>query len=96
MIDGSKFDYEAIRPSTLESKRIRSLSIQRLKDGRLTKDPKGEKHWVGAFLMRKLSTALLKDGLGNGTLNWDITISRVLSIVLIAIMSTWGILQNIR
>lgn len=43
---------------------------------------------MGSFLVRKLATALLEDGLVNGTLNWDVALSEVTSIVLMAALQT--------
>lgn len=55
--------------------------------GKLTKDPSREKHWVGAMLIQKLVTALLRDSLIGGTLNWDVAMCKALAIVLIAALA---------
>jgi hypothetical protein len=57
-----------------QSTAVRSL----LKEGKLTKDPSWDRNWVGAFLVRKLAIAILRDALSNGTLNWDVAVSKVL------------------
>lgn len=58
------------------------------REGASLKDPTREKCWLGAALVRKLVTALLDDSLVTGTLNWDVTIYRALSIVFIAALAT--------
>jgi hypothetical protein len=65
-----------------ESERITSTVLSLLKEGKLTKEPSWEKSWAGAFMVRRLVTALFKDALFNGTINWDITISKALAIVM--------------
>jgi hypothetical protein len=48
-----------------------------------------DKYFVGAFLVRKLSSALFTDALRNRTINWDVTMAKALSIVLIATIATY-------
>jgi hypothetical protein len=43
---------------------------------------------VGAFLVRKLATALPNDALREGTVNWDTTTAKTLSIVLVAALGS--------
>ena len=57
-------------------------------EARITKDPKFEKNWLGAFLVRRLVTWLVEDGLKNGTINWDVTMAKVMSIVLVASLAS--------
>jgi len=69
------------------STRISTSIQQLLKDGRLTRDPSREKQWVGAFVLRKIATAILHNALHEGTLCWDVTLSRIASVVLTAALS---------
>jgi hypothetical protein len=50
--------------------------------GKLTRAPARARNWVGVFWVRKLANALLVDALVDGTSSWDVTIHRILSIVL--------------
>jgi hypothetical protein len=80
--DGSDFTL-----SRNESERITSTVLSLLKEGKLTKEPCWERCWVGAFMVRRLVTALFKDALFNGTINWDVTISKALAIVMVAALT---------
>lgn len=82
------FHHDGFRVSPHESKRIDATINDLLVSGKLTKDPIREKCWIGASLVRKLVTALFQDSLVAGTLNWDVTIYRALSIVFIAALAT--------
>lgn len=59
-----------------------------LKDGKITNDPSREKQWLGAHVIGGMAKAILMDAVDNGTLSWDVTICRVLSIVLISALCT--------
>lgn len=64
--------------------RIASLINFLLQEGKVTQDPTWEKNWVGAVAVRKLTTAIITDALQYGTLTWDISLAKVLSIVWVA------------
>jgi hypothetical protein len=67
-----------------ESKRV-SVTIDALwHEIRLMKDTSWEKNFVGALLVRKLTAGLIRDALEEGTLNWDVTLAKVLSTLLVA------------
>jgi hypothetical protein len=78
------FHYKDFQLSPHESKRIEAAVNELVASGNLTRDPKREAQWLGSVLVRKLSTAILKDGLVDGTLNWDVTVYKALLIVFIA------------
>jgi hypothetical protein len=71
-----------------ERVRIATIVNQLFEEGKLTKDPAIERHHIGVFLVRKLATCLLSDALTNGTINWDVTLAKTLSIVLTAALAS--------
>jgi hypothetical protein len=84
---GLIFRYPKFTLSPHERSRMRSVFHQFLKDGLVTRQPIREAQWVGAFLIRQMVVALLRHAIENGTTNWDKTIQKVLSILLIAALS---------
>jgi hypothetical protein len=84
---GLIFKYPKFTLSPHERMRLRSVFHQFLKDGLITRQPTREAQWVGAFLVRRLLVALLRQALEEGTTNWDKTIQKALSILLIAALS---------
>ena len=50
----------------------------------LTKNPKREAKWLGAFVAAKLSTALFEDALVHGIVKWDVVFPISLSIIFAA------------
>ena len=50
----------------------------------LTKNPKREAKWLGAFVAAKLSTALFEDALVHGIVKWDVVFSILLSVIFTA------------
>lgn len=81
------FHYEDFRVSPHESKRIDATINDLVVSGKLTRDPSRQKFWLGAVLIRKLAAAIVEDGFITGTLNWDVTIYKALSIVFIAALA---------
>jgi hypothetical protein len=65
-----------------ERLRIQTTIHKLFHEGKLTKDPAYERNYIGVFLVRKLTTALFKDALTCGTRSWDVTLAKILSIVL--------------
>jgi hypothetical protein len=74
--------------STHESSHITTTIHKLFQDGRLTKEPARVKCWVGVYILRKLTVAMLVDGLENGAMNWDVTLSKVTSIILQSALSS--------
>lgn len=71
-----------------ERTHIETTIDQLFEEGKLTKDPAREHHHIGAFLVRKLSSGILTNALANGTINWDVTLAKTLSIVLTAVLAS--------
>jgi hypothetical protein len=90
IIVGLIFQYPKFTLSPHERTRMTSLFHQFLKDGLVTRKPVREAQWVGAFLVRRLVVALLQQAFEEGTGNWDKTIQKALSILLIAALSCRG------
>ncbi|KFY43691.1 hypothetical protein V494_01849 [Pseudogymnoascus sp. VKM F-4513 (FW-928)] len=84
---GSLFQYANFTLSLHERSRIKSLFHQLLKDGLITRMPIRDIQWIGAFLVRRMVTALLQEAVEDGTTNWDKVIQKALSIVLVAALS---------
>lgn len=84
MVNTSIFQYADFKMSPHESLRIRTLLDGLAKEGKLTKEPSREKHWIGATLVTMMVDALFKDALKRGTLNWDVTIVRAASLILLS------------
>ena len=67
-----------------EKHRISATLALLNKQGKLTKEPRREKQWVGLSLTRKMVTALLMYAVDEGTNSWTETIVRVTSLVLMS------------
>jgi hypothetical protein len=68
--------------------RLENMIATLIKEGKVTKDPAREKQWIGANVVGTMSKAILTEALECGTLSWDVTICRALSIVLISATSS--------
>jgi hypothetical protein len=88
LIDGLKFEYSTFTLTSNERLRIANVMESLVRDKYLTKDPKRQSQWLGAFLACKLSTALFLDALTEGTLSWDVVLSKALSIILTSALMT--------
>ncbi|KAL2075417.1 hypothetical protein VTL71DRAFT_360 [Oculimacula yallundae] len=84
---GLIFKYSAFSLSAHERARMRSVFHQFLNDGLITRQPSREAQWVGAFLVSRMVGALLRQAFDEGTTDWDKTIQKALSMVLIAALS---------
>jgi hypothetical protein len=82
------FYHSAFSLSRHDTSRIAATVDYLYQEGRLTKDPSWQKNWVGTFLVRRLVTALIEDALKNGTINWDVVMSKALSIVMVAALAS--------
>lgn len=78
------FHYKAFTLSPHERLRIGTLLHSLLQEGKLTYDPAWDRNWAGVVVVRKLISSLATQAFEEGTLSWDITIARCLSIVLVA------------
>ena len=82
------FHHDNFQLTKREHARIEA-NIQRLcQQGYLTKNASREKQWVGVFMICRLTLMLMQDGLVNGTPSWDVTLSKVLAIVLMVALSS--------
>ena len=84
LLRGLRREYGNFYTTKQNTHRFADVLGQLLQEGKITKNPKREAQWLGAIVAAKLSTALFQDALLNGTRNWDVVISRALSIVLMA------------
>lgn len=90
ILTGLIFKYPKFTLSPHERSRMTSVFQQFVKDGLITRKPIREGQWVGVFLVRRLVVALLQQALDEGTTNWDKTIQKALSMLLIAALSCRG------
>jgi len=58
-----------------------------LKEGRITRKPIRDAQWIGALLLQRMIIALFREALEEGTTNWDKTIQKTLSLLLIGALS---------
>ena len=82
LVDSVVFYHREFTLSKHERLRIQSTIHRLFHEGKLTKDPSTERNYIGVFLVRKLSTGIFKDALTSGTRSWDVTLAKILSIVL--------------
>lgn len=78
------FEYENFRLSPRERSRLVTLIDKLFKDGKLTKETAREAQWIGAQLIKRMMAAFIQEALSEGTRSWDVTASKVLSMVLLA------------
>jgi hypothetical protein len=69
LINAIVFHYKDFTLSSHERSRIACTLNDLFHAGKLAKDVTRDKHFVGAFLVRKLSSALFTDAFRNGTVN---------------------------
>lgn len=78
------FHHKTFTLTPHERSRISTLLDSLLQEGKITQDPSWERNWAGVVVVRKLVEALVKDAFHCGTMTWDITLAKCLSIVLTA------------
>lgn len=76
------FEYSDFHLSPHHSLRIDALTDGFVEQGRLTKGPARECHWLGVTLVKKLIDAVFEDAVRNGSRNWDVTIHMAISVLL--------------
>ncbi|KAH7412525.1 hypothetical protein BKA64DRAFT_770267 [Cadophora sp. MPI-SDFR-AT-0126] len=84
LVNAIVFYHKDFTLSKHERSRIETTIQELFHEGKITRDPSIERNHIGVYLVRKLSTGILRDALANGTLNWDVTLAKALSIVLTA------------
>lgn len=88
LVKACVFYFPSFSLSRHETQRIATTIDYLWQEGRLTKEPKFERNWVGVFLVRKLAVGVLEDGLKRGTVSWDVTLAKTLSIVMVAALAS--------
>lgn len=76
-----------ILPALVESTHITTTIDRGFKEGRLTKDPVRIKLWCRAATLKVLINAVFTSAIGEGTPNWDVLLSKILSVVWCAALS---------
>ncbi len=71
-------------PPVLQASTVEQLFAEE----HLTKEATVEKNWVGIMIVRRLATVLFEHAMEKGTKNWDLTISKTMSIVLLGALAT--------
>ncbi len=87
LLVGLFFHYKGFALSKHDSMRLNSLFQQLLNDGRITRKPIRDAQWIGAVLLRRLILAIFRDAFEEGTTNWDKTIQKALSLLLLGALS---------
>jgi hypothetical protein len=67
-----------------ERSRLATTINKLFEEGKLTRSAAREKHFICAFLVRKLASDLFTHALTYGAINWDVTLAKTLSTVLTA------------
>ncbi|KAH7398061.1 hypothetical protein BKA64DRAFT_673464 [Cadophora sp. MPI-SDFR-AT-0126] len=80
------FEYPDFTLSAHERLRISVCLKSLLQDGKLTNDPQREAQWVGISLVKRMIVAIVEEGIESGTRSWDVTIAKVLSIILLGVL----------
>jgi hypothetical protein len=88
LVNAALFYFKDFTLSKHERSRFSSAIDRLFEEGKLTKGPAEEKHHIGAYLVRKLTSSLFVDALTNGTINWDVTLAKPLSIVITAALAS--------
>ncbi|KFZ16943.1 hypothetical protein V501_01982 [Pseudogymnoascus sp. VKM F-4519 (FW-2642)] len=81
------FHYSEFTLSKHDSSRISSVFDVMLEEGKLTTEPSQHHNWIGVYILRHIATAIFRDALCEGTLSWDVTLSKSTSIVLTSALS---------
>ena len=76
------FEHSDFHLSAHDSLRIDALTDGFVEQGRLTKEPARERHWLGVASVKRMIDAVLEDAVRNGSRNWDVTIHMILSILM--------------
>lgn len=71
-----------------EREEFKAFSIQAVKDKRLTKGRWRDKTWVGFVTLSRMVRVFLEHHIQNGALNFDVVMSKCLSVVLIAALGS--------
>ena len=75
------FEHSDFHLSAHDSLRIDALTNGFVEQGRLTKEPARERHWLGVTLVKRMIDAVFENAFRNGFRNWDVTIHNALSLL---------------
>lgn len=84
------FQYPKFSLSPNERSRIANTFKEMLDRSLLTKDPAREAQWVGITLVKKMVIAVIEDATNGGTRSWDVTVSKILTLVLLGTLGARG------
>jgi hypothetical protein len=77
-------EQDGFRMTAHDTSRFRSFLDKATRDGRLTTGKWKKRTWIGYAVLSRLVRAYLTHGVEQGTLNWDVTMARCLSVVLVS------------
>lgn len=83
----SLFYFKDFKLSTRERSQIETTIEALAEQGKVKKYKAFDANWVRAALIRKLVMVALSDAFENGTMAWDVTLAKILSIVFTAAIS---------
>jgi hypothetical protein len=81
LIQDLTFTYPHFSLSKCAHIRINATMQTLLQHGQVTRLPKREKHWISARMIGHLVASMYLTATQNGTLSWDITLSKIMSIL---------------
>lgn len=82
------FHHKTFTLTPHERTRIATLLDSLHQQGKITQDPSWERNWVGVVVVRKLVASLVKEAFQCGTMTWDVTVAKCLSIMLVAALGS--------
>jgi hypothetical protein len=82
LIKGAIFYYPDFKTTAHDGQRLDSLIQSLILDGKLTNDLKRERRWIGSYTVSEMIHAVYQDALRRGTIDWNITLVKIQSIVL--------------
>ncbi|RYN21317.1 hypothetical protein AA0112_g10335 [Alternaria arborescens] len=77
-------EQDGFRMTAHDTSRFRSFLDKATRDGRLTTGKWKKRTWIGYAVLSRLVRAYLTHGIEQGTSNWDVTMARCLSVVLVS------------
>jgi hypothetical protein len=87
VIKASTFYYPDFRLTNHDSSRIDSMFQTLLLQKKVTEEIKTDQKWVGAFVVSKLIRRMYERALDSGVSNWDVTLAKIQSILLVAALA---------
>ena len=84
LYDALTFRYPTFASSAYQTAKLKAVLDGALREGRLTKDPARAKQWAGAVLTKQLIQSFIDVARREGTLIWDVTLSKAASVLLLS------------